>query len=84
MNFIREANKIYLNDLNGHEVAKVEFESRVIGEIVVTHTFVDHTLRGQGIAKKLMDELSLYAKDQKLKIVGECSYAIKYLAEFND
>ena len=46
--------------------------------IVVTHTFVDESLRGQGIAYRLMDEFFNYFNGD-YQIVGKCSYAKKWL-----
>lgn len=78
MEFKKSANKIYLENESGNEVARVEFLSYNINEITITHTFVDKSLQGQGIAKKLLDEVCLYAEENKLTIIPECSYAVNY------
>ncbi len=46
--------------------------------VIVTHTFVDESLRGQGIAYRLMDEFFNYFNDD-YQIIGKCSYAKKWL-----
>jgi hypothetical protein len=43
--------------------------------IMINHTYVSPKLRGKGIAKKLIDEVVIYARQNKLKIVPLCSYA---------
>lgn len=42
----------------------------------VNHTFVDASLRGQGIAGKLMNELADELDKRGLKAVPTCSYAV--------
>ena len=79
MDFTFEKDKISIKDENNKEVAKVVYEERKEKEITVTHTFVDESLQGQGIAKKLMDELCRFATEKDMNIVSECSYATKYL-----
>mgnify|MGYP006431422995 CR=1 FL=1 len=43
--------------------------------LIIDHTYVDPTLRGQGIADKLMQAAADYARGQKRKIIPRCSYA---------
>ena len=40
-------------------------------------TFVDPSLRGQGIAKRLLDKLADFARENDLKIRPLCSYVVK-------
>ena len=78
MEFKRGENKIFLEDDLGNEIAKVEFPSYKEGEITITHTYVDASLQGRGIARKLLDEVCIYAEEKELTIIPECSYAVKY------
>ena len=43
-------------------------------KIIADHTWVDNSLRGQGIARQLLDTLVDFAREKKLKIVPTCSY----------
>lgn len=56
MEFIYEANRIYINDEEGKMIAEITFP--LIGDKLVDldHTYVSNVLRGQGIAGKLMEE----------------------------
>ena len=45
----------------------------------ITHTFVDNSLRGQGIADKLMTKVFKYLSENNLKVVCTCSYAVSWL-----
>ncbi|WP_066269766.1 GNAT family N-acetyltransferase [Hydrogenophaga palleronii] len=42
--------------------------------VVVDHTFVDPSLRGQGIAQHLQDALVAWARESGNKVVPVCSY----------
>ncbi len=42
--------------------------------ILADHTWVDSTLRGQGVARQLLDILVAFAREKQLKIVPVCSY----------
>tara|TARA_R110002167_G_scaffold305579_1_gene509770 strand:- start:60160 stop:60417 length:258 start_codon:yes stop_codon:yes gene_type:complete len=42
-------------------------------------TFVPPTLRGQGIAEKLVRTGLAWAKAQKLNVSASCSYVVKFL-----
>ncbi len=77
MNFTHRENEIVLIDEKGKRLAEVTFP--YINEnkdcVDVNHTFVDSSLRGQGIAGKLMDELAADLEERGLKAVPTCSYA---------
>ncbi len=78
MDFITEANKIYRKDDDGKIIAEVDFPSDKAGEVTITHTFVDDSLRGQGVAGELMKAVCEYAQGNNIKVVPLCSYAVKW------
>ncbi len=84
MNFTRENNKIYAKDSFGKIVCEIDFPSENEGEVTITHTFVDESLRGKGVAKLLVDEVVKVAKEEQLKIVPKCSYAVKYFEKYKE
>ena len=81
MEFIKEANKIYLNDNNNHMIAVVTFPKNSEGIHTIDHTFVDPSLRGQGVAGKLMEAAVAYFRSENLKVKPTCSYAVKWFEE---
>ncbi len=81
MNFIHEHNKIYLNDEDSRMVAVVTFPKVKDNVVNIDHTFVDNSLRGQGIAGKLMEEAVAHLKENNLKAKLTCSYAVKWFSE---
>ncbi len=87
MNFIYEKHKIYVNDENGKEIVRATFPIFKDGVVVVDHTYVDPSLRGQGIASQLMHEVSRHAKSNGFKVVATCPYAVvwyKKHSEYNE
>lgn len=44
--------------------------------LTVTHTVVEPEYGGQGLARKLMDEVVAFAREQGYKIVPVCSYVV--------
>lgn len=82
--FLVEEEMVYLNDDSGNMVAYVTFPKISDGVVNINRTFVDGSLRGQGIAGKLMDKVYLVLKERNLKARITCSYAVKYFSENKD
>ncbi len=49
------------------------------GRMLMTHTGVDPSLQGRGIAAELVRTALQHARDQGLKVVPACSYVDAYL-----
>lgn len=81
MDFIHDENKIYLNDSNDHMVAVVTFPKVKDNLVTIDHTFVDNSLRGQGIAGQLMEEAVKHFREHGLTAKLSCSYAVKWFGE---
>lgn len=65
----------YQYEDGGKVLAEIEWtESN--GIMTMTHTFVDDSLRGQGVAKKLLDQAAVNARDKGLKMKAVCSYVV--------
>lgn len=60
----------------------------LLGDIMVMdHTYVSDKLRGQGIAKKLLDTAVSYARENSFKMEPVCSYVVAAFnksSEYND
>ena len=78
MKFTHSKNSIALLSENGKILAEVTFPEIDENTVNVTHTFVDDSLRGQGIAGKLMEELVIELQTSGRKAVLSCSYAISW------
>lgn len=78
MNFQHEDNRIFLLNEDGKEIAEVTFPSIKDDVVNINHTFVDPSLRGQGVASKLMMELVKKLRAQNKKALISCPYAVQW------
>lgn len=78
MNYVIEGNNIYLKD-NNKVVASISFEQIDNDTYNINHTYVDESLRGQGIASTLVEKAVKEIKRRGKKVVASCSYAKKWL-----
>ncbi|MCH7323656.1 N-acetyltransferase [Solibacillus sp. MA9] len=62
-------------ELNGERVAEITWILRD-GVMNMDHTYVSDVLRGQGVAKKLLDAAAGYARENNLKMNAICSYVV--------
>ncbi|MGN1415842.1 MAG: GNAT family N-acetyltransferase [Oscillospiraceae bacterium] len=79
MNCITESNRIYCADEKGKVIAEITFPEVTKGVFEIDHTFVDDSLRGQGIAAKLVDLAVSEIENRGGKVTASCSYARHYL-----
>lgn len=87
MDFKYEKNRIYLENEKGECVAEVTFPQLSENEVNINHTYVDRSLRGQGVADKLVKELAAYLRKNNKKAISTCSYAVGWFKshpEFDD
>lgn len=76
MEFKHEKSRIFLNNEEGKTIAEVTFPETSDNTVDINHTFVDGSLRGQGVADKLLSELAQELKSTNKKAVATCSYAV--------
>ena len=81
MEFTYDKNRIWLANEDGDAIAFVDFPEFEPGKVEVTHTVVDPSLRGQGVAGKLMEALADQLSKDGRKTELTCSYAIKWFAK---
>ena len=74
-----EENRVYMQDDNGNVIASLTFPETEEGVFTIDHTFVDESLRGQGVASQLMQAAVDEIARRGGKIEATCSYAIKWL-----
>jgi len=70
------ANKLaFVYEQEGERLAEITWQQK--GQVMVMdHTYVSDKLRGQGVAKKLLDRAADYAREQGYKIEAVCSYVV--------
>lgn len=78
MEFTKEANRIFANDEAGKLIAEVTFPNISATTVDINHTFVDDSLRGQGVAGKLMLAAVGTIRAQGKRAVATCPYAVAW------
>ncbi len=81
MDFIKEDNRIYLENERKETIAEVTFYEIEDGIYNIDHTFVDDSLRGDGIGSKLVEEAVNMIKSKGYKVQATCPFASKWLSE---
>ena len=78
MEFKIEENRIYY-EKDGKVLAEIEFEKLGENTYNIFHTFVDESLRGQGVASKLVEKAVEEITRRNGKVEATCSYAKAWL-----
>ena len=80
MNFQHQDNgrkgEFFLNNEQGQRIAEISYVWSNEYTIIADHTWVDDSLRGQGMARQLLDHLAEFAREKSLKIIATCSYVL--------
>ena len=66
--------EFFLNNADGQRIAEISYIWRDETTIDANHTWVDDSLRGQGVARLLLDTLVDFSREKNLKIIPTCSY----------
>ncbi|MEG0249541.1 MAG: GNAT family N-acetyltransferase [Peptostreptococcus sp.] len=75
MDFKYEEHRIYSVDDDGRIIAQISFPMVEDGVVNIDSTYVSSSLRGQGIAGKLMDDAIDIIEKNNWKTYLDCSYA---------
>ncbi|MGN4123927.1 GNAT family N-acetyltransferase [Lysinibacillus sphaericus] len=70
------SNKLaFVFEQEGERLAEITWQQK--GQVMVMdHTYVSDKLRGQGVAKKLLDRAADYARENGYKMEAVCSYVV--------
>ena len=83
MDFIKEESRIFLENEDGKIIAEITFQKIQEDVFNIDHTYVDESLRGKGIASKLVEMAVQEIKKRNGKVKATCSYAQKWLENNN-
>jgi predicted GNAT family acetyltransferase len=75
-----EPGRVYITAPGGAVAAQVLFEDSGEGRVTVKSTYVDKSLRGRGVAGRLMEAAAQQIRAQNKKAVPACSYAARWFA----
>lgn len=75
MEFIIKENELFVLDEQGKKIARVLFPLYKEDIYNISGVFVDESLRGQGVAAKLMEKIYDHIKSEKKLTIATCPYA---------
>lgn len=78
MEFQSEDHRVFAKDQGGHVIAEVTFPEVSADTAVIDHTFVDDSLRGQGVAGELLETAAEQLEERGMKVIPTCSYAVRW------
>ncbi len=79
MTVVHDANQHRFRIAQPEGDAILEYESTGPREVTFTHTFVPPSLRGRGLAEKLVQSGLAWAQQESLDVKASCSYVARYL-----
>lgn len=84
MEFTRTSNGFVLYNENDEVIAEITYAQTENPHVVeADHTFVDNSLRGQGIAERLLDTLVEAMETEGKKIKPVCPYVVRQFDKNN-
>lgn len=84
MEYITHENEVVYQDESGSTLARVTFPAVEPDIVEIDHTFVDESLRGQGVAGKLMEHATESLRKTGRKARPTCGYAIAWFKRHPD
>jgi predicted GNAT family acetyltransferase len=67
---------VFYIEAGGVQLAELSYIRLSESIISINHTFVSYSLRGQGIARQLLDAAVDWARKNGLKVGATCSYVV--------
>ncbi|WP_299227957.1 GNAT family N-acetyltransferase [uncultured Psychroserpens sp.] len=62
-------------EIDGQVKAQMTYSHAGTDKIIIDHTEVDESLKGQGVGYKLLETSVAYARDKQIKILPLCPFA---------
>jgi|SRR5690554_1893367 len=84
MKYVYKNNEIQVINEEGLKVGRANIPFEDDETINVTSVFIDPSLRGGGEASKLMNEVYDFAKEQGLRVINTCPYAVAWFKRHKD
>lgn len=60
---------------DGKRLAEMVYITAGSSKMIIEHTEVDESLKGQGVGKKLLETLVMYVRERHIKVLPLCPFA---------
>ena len=74
---IQAGENCFFIETDGEKLAEVTYVNSGDKQITIDHTYVSEKLRGQKVGNALVEKVVEFARQEKLQIVPQCSFAVK-------
>ncbi|KAA8732467.1 N-acetyltransferase [Acinetobacter qingfengensis] len=68
--------EFFIHNNSRQKIAELTYFWNTTHQFSIDHTWVDPSLRGQGVAKQLFDAAIAFARNSHATIIPICSYAV--------
>lgn len=68
-------NGYFYYEKDGKELAQMAYVWAGPDKMIIDHTEVDDSLKGQGVGKKLLAQLVDFVRQEKIKVIPLCPFA---------
>lgn len=75
---------VFYYDVEGQRKAEMTYSNAGPDKIIIDHTEVDESLRGEGVGYKLVEAAVNYARENQLKILPLCPFAAAVFRKRDD
>lgn len=80
----KKENGFYVGEDMQKPLAEITYHLRDDSTLVIDHTYVSDTLRGQGVGGALVHKVAELARKENKKIIPLCSYAKRVMIQNPD
>jgi uncharacterized protein len=77
----RDNNKFYIGENIENILAEITFAPTGADKIIIDHTYVSDSLKGQGIGQQLVKSVAEYARQENKKIIPSCPFAKRIMTK---
>lgn len=71
-------------DIEDVRKAEMTYSHEGTGKIIIDHTEVDDSLKGEGVGYKLVDAAVNYSRENKLKVIATCPFVTAVFKKKSD
>lgn len=80
----KDNNKFYIGENAENALAEITFVPTGADKIIIDHTYVSDSLRGQKIGLQLVNKVVEYARMENKKIIPLCPYAKRVMTQSDE
>ncbi len=74
---IQHGENCFFVETDGEKLAEITYVNSGDQQITIDHTYVSEKLRGQKVGNALVEKVVEFARQEKLNIVPQCSFAAR-------